>query len=91
MWTETQLCAKTLQQAKQNSRDVYREHCAEIRRVTPKERLLEYQLGSGCKPLCEFLGRDVPNVPFPHANESKPLKRVFEEMGIKAIKSSLKN
>ena len=91
MWIETQVRAKTLKQARQTSRDVYRDHYALIRRVTPKERLLEYELGSGWEPLCKFLGKEVPDVPFPHANESKTLKRVFEEMGVKAIKNSLKN
>lgn len=91
MWIATQLRAKTLQQAKQNSTEVYKEHYAEIRRITPKDRLLEYKLESGWKPLCDFLGREIPDCPFPHANETKTLKRVFEVMGIKAIKTSLKN
>ena len=91
MWMETQVRAKTLQQARQNSRDVYKHHYVLIRRVTPNEKLLEYTLGSGWEPLCKFLGKEVPDVPFPHANESETLKRVFEEMGIKAIKNSLKN
>ena len=91
LWMEYQLGAKSLQQAKQNSRRVYKEHYANIRRTAPKERLLEYELGSGWEPLCKFLGKKIPNVPFPHANETKTLKRVFEEMGKKAVKSSLKN
>ena len=91
LWMETQLRARTKQQALDNSRDVYRRHYAEIRRITPKDRLFEYELGSGWRPLCDFLGKEVPNVAFPHANETKTLKTVFEEMGKKAIKSSLKN
>jgi Sulfotransferase domain len=42
-----------------------------MRKLVPSERLLTYELGSGWEPLCKFLGRDVPNVPFPHLNESK--------------------
>lgn len=91
LWMKYQLQAKTLQQAKQNSRRVYREHYAEIRRVAPKERLLEYDLGSGWEPLCSFLGKEIPTVAFPHANETKTLKKVFEEMVKKAILSSFKN
>jgi hypothetical protein len=41
--------------------------------------------------LREFLGKPVPAVPFPHLNESHSLKKVFEAMGVKAIKDSLWN
>lgn len=91
MWMETQIRARTLKQAQQNSRDIYRDYYEEIRRVAPKENLLEYKLGSGWAPLCEFLGKEIPDVPFPHMNESQSLHKVFEEMGAKAIRSSLKN
>ncbi|KAH7317146.1 P-loop containing nucleoside triphosphate hydrolase protein [Stachybotrys elegans] len=47
----------------------YREHYAKVRSVTPKERLLEYKLADGWEPLCEFLGKPVPETPFPHLNE----------------------
>lgn len=41
------------------------------------DRLLEYKLGSGWEPLCKFLGKPVPDVPFPHVNESA----THDEMG----------
>lgn len=53
------------------ARDVYREHYAMVRRVTPKERLLEYRLGDGWEPLCRFLGKEVPDVPFPKVNDAE--------------------
>ena len=90
-WLETQLHATTLRQAQQNSRDVYREHYAEVRRIARKENLLEYELGSGWKPLCDFLDKEVPDIPFPHLNESQSLKKMFDQMGIKSMKTSLKN
>ncbi|EEH37613.2 hypothetical protein PAAG_08031 [Paracoccidioides lutzii Pb01] len=50
-----------------NAKDTYRRHYAMIRRIVPKERLLEYKLGSGWEPLCKFLGKEVPGpeVEFP--------------------------
>jgi hypothetical protein len=36
---------------------------------------LEFKLKDGWKPLCEFLGKEVPNEPFPHVNEGKWLTR----------------
>ncbi|PVH80118.1 hypothetical protein DL98DRAFT_207620 [Cadophora sp. DSE1049] len=90
-WMRTQVRATSLEEARGNARDVYREYYAEVRRVAPKERLLEYELGSGWGPLCEFLGKEVPDVEFPHANESASLGLVFEEMGKKGVRNSLRN
>ena len=42
----------------------------EARQMVPKDRLLEFQLQQGWGPLCEFLGKEVPDTPFPHINES---------------------
>ncbi|TPX13507.1 uncharacterized protein E0L32_005978 [Thyridium curvatum] len=44
------------------------EHCNMIRGLVPKERLLEWDIKDGWKPLCQFLGKDVPYEEFPHAN-----------------------
>jgi hypothetical protein len=39
-----------------------------IRGLVPKERLLEWYVGDGWQPLCEFLDKPVPEVEFPHVN-----------------------
>lgn len=44
----------------------YNEH---IRAVVPKERLLEYKIGDGWEPICKFLGKPVPDEPYPWVNE----------------------
>lgn len=61
----------------EKSRPAYRDHYALVRRVTPKERLLEYKLGDGWEPLCEFLGKSVPDVAFPHVNDSEALQELL--------------
>ena len=48
----------------------YREHYELIRRIVLKERLLEYKLGGGWEPLCDFLGKEVPDVEFSKVNET---------------------
>ncbi|KAJ5522721.1 hypothetical protein N7513_013294 [Penicillium frequentans] len=55
--------------ARLKSKAKYREHYELVRRLTPKYQLLEYKLADGWQPLCEFLGKPVPDVPFPHVNE----------------------
>jgi hypothetical protein len=48
--------------------DFYQRHDAEVRATVPKDRLLIYPVGSGWKPLCDFLGVEVPEEPFPSEN-----------------------
>lgn len=69
-----------------NARKTYRDHNAGVRAAVPADRLLSYELGSGWEPLCKFLDKDVPSVPFPHRNEAKVLRGA---MGA-AIKKSIR-
>lgn len=66
---------------------MYMEHYEFVRRITPKERLLEYRLGDGWEPLCRFLGKEVPNVDFPRVNDSAHI-REFQAL---VAKRSIKN
>jgi hypothetical protein len=91
LWIEGHFGATTLAKGQENCRRVYQEHSAEIRRVTPKERLLEYQLGSGWEPLCKFLGKEVPNMPFPNVNEADVLRAKMDVLGKKSMGRGLKN
>jgi hypothetical protein len=68
--------ADTLEGAMANALGLYREHNETIRRMVPPERLLEFRLADGWAPLCEFLGKEVPDVPFPRVNEAAQ----FQEM-----------
>jgi len=44
----------------------YLEHNATVRKVCPKERLLEFTPSkTGWEEICAFLGKDVPGTPFP--------------------------
>ncbi|KAK5943083.1 hypothetical protein PMZ80_004088 [Knufia obscura] len=55
---------------RRNGKWVYREHCAMIRGLVPKERLLEWSVEDGWEPLCEFLGKEVPGEKFPRTNDA---------------------
>eukprot|EP00198_Chlamydomonas_reinhardtii_P010931 XP_001700268.1 predicted protein [Chlamydomonas reinhardtii] len=39
---------------------VFDEHYAEVRRLVPRQQLLEYDVRQGWGPLCDFMGRPVP-------------------------------
>ncbi|KAI7310625.1 hypothetical protein KC315_g12540 [Hortaea werneckii] len=54
-----------------NGKRRYREYYEEIRSIVPKERLLEYKMGEGWGPLCEFLEVPVPEgKKFPRTNDT---------------------
>jgi hypothetical protein len=91
LWLPGQFGVSTAEKCRKSARRVYEDHYKEIRRVAPKGGLLEYKLGSGWEPLCRFLGKDVPDVPFPRVNESAMLERQLKIVGMKATKRSLKN
>jgi len=52
----------------------YRKHNERVRAIAPKEKLLEYQVQQGWEPLCAFLGKEVPEVEFPRADDWKEYK-----------------
>ena len=47
---------------------VFRAHEEKVKTTIPEERLLVFEAASGWAPLCEFLGVDVPDDPFPRVN-----------------------
>lgn len=62
--------ARDADELRRNAREYHRTYYADVRRLVPPERRLEYRLGDGWAPLCEFLGKEVPDVPFPRVNEA---------------------
>jgi hypothetical protein len=52
----------------------YREHNEHVRAIAPSDRFLEYKVQQGWGPLCEFLGKSVPEVDFPRADVWTPYK-----------------
>jgi hypothetical protein len=40
----------------------------------PPERLLVFELGDGWEPLCRFLGKPVPEIPFPQTNTTEEFR-----------------
>ncbi|KAH8748905.1 hypothetical protein F5883DRAFT_378143, partial [Diaporthe sp. PMI_573] len=54
----------------------------------PSEQLLDFKLADGWEPLCLFLGKDVPDVSFPHINEKKEYTARSKRLGDKITKSA---
>ena len=58
----------------------YRQHNERVQAVIRAEKLLVFNVKQGWKPLCEFLGCDIPSTPFPrenvaHSNSKKDLSQ----------------
>ena len=92
LYIECSFGAKNQGEFEAKARQAYREHYAEVRHITPKDRLLEYELGSGWEPLCAFLGKQVPiGVAFPWINEKKVLEEKMEVLGKKSMGRAVRN
>jgi len=46
----------------------YHAHTKAVRQSLPPERLLLFDVADGWAPLCDFLGVEAPDAPFPHHN-----------------------
>ena len=76
--------------SKTKDRDIlkaaYDAHYRRIQKLVPKEKLLELDLKDlDWKPLCEFLGKKVPNEPFPRLNESKVFVNEFRKLHLMTL------
>uniref|UniRef100_A0A6U1K0N7 Sulfotransferase n=1 Tax=Tetraselmis chuii TaxID=63592 RepID=A0A6U1K0N7_9CHLO len=48
----------------------FEEYNAAVIRDCPKDKLLVFRASEGWEPLCKFLGKPVPDVPYPHVNDA---------------------
>ena len=55
--------------------EVFERHTEEVKSRVPPEQLLVYEVGQGWGPLCEFLGVEVPDEPFPRLNDAAEMRR----------------
>lgn len=84
-WAKDWMRVHSEREMRAKARERYQEHYQMVRSVVPKERLLEYELGSGWRPLCEFLGRKIPDVEFPRVNETASMQekiRIIVRRGV---------
>ena len=58
----------------------YEAHNAQVKAHVPADRLLVFNVKEGWAPLCAFLGKQVPNEPFPFVNESADLEMAAKVM-----------
>ncbi|CDH52622.1 hypothetical protein RO3G_13878 [Lichtheimia corymbifera JMRC:FSU:9682] len=57
----------------------FNNHNEWVKKTIPADRLLVMQLGEGWDRLCEFLGKPVPDVPYPRANSTETFRNRWTE------------
>ncbi|TWU70851.1 hypothetical protein ED733_002123 [Metarhizium rileyi] len=80
--------ARTLEEIRANARSVYDLHHSQIREMTPPSELLLLDLNQGWGPLCKFLGKPVPAVPFPRVNERAAIQAKMAEIIQRDVKQA---
>lgn len=55
--------------------EIYEQWNDTVRRTVPADRLLVFEVAQGWQPLCAFVGREVPETPFPHVNDRDQMLR----------------
>lgn len=58
-----------------NHGQTYAKHMAWLEENVSAERLVFFDVKDGWEPLCRALGKDVPDIPFPHVNDSEGIDR----------------
>ncbi|KAF4445676.1 hypothetical protein F53441_10625 [Fusarium austroafricanum] len=71
--------ADTVEEARKNAKETYERHHRTIREMVDEDQLLEYRMGDGWEPICEFLEKPVPEQEFPHVNEAAELRRLIAD------------
>lgn len=71
------------------AKEKYREHYELVRRIVPKERLLEYRLGVGWEPMCELLGKEISDIEFPRVNETASMHEKISIIARRGIRNLL--
>ena len=89
-WARGYMHTSNAEEKRRNARDVYKAHYDLVRRVTPKVRSLEYEMGSGWGPLCDFPRKDAPPTAFPHVNDTKALNEMIMLVAKKAVMNFVK-
>lgn len=59
-------------------KQMYLDHIEDVKKNVPVQQLLIMELGEGWTRLCNFLGKEIPNEPYPNSNSTEAFEKVFE-------------
>lgn len=61
---------------------VFHRHIDEVKEAIPADRLLIHRATDGWEPLCQFLGKSIPDSPYPRVNESARARRILRVLRV---------
>lgn len=64
---------------KERVRAIFEKHNNWVKENVPADRLLIMKLSDGWDPLCAFLGKQVPDVPFPCVNSTEEFEILYKK------------
>lgn len=70
---------------KDKVRAIYERHNAWIKENVPSEKLLIMDMEEGWNRMCQFLGKPVPEAPFPHTDTSKDFIATMKSRGLNDV------
>lgn len=59
------------------------DHNEEVKRLIPADQLIVLELGEGWERLCKFLGKEVPDMPYPKANSTEEFRQQQMQINMK--------
>jgi hypothetical protein len=60
---------------------MFKDHDEEVKKHVPADKLLWFETGvDGWEKLCAFLGKDVPDIPYPHVNTTEQFQARLQGM-----------
>lgn len=65
--------------AKTDIKQVYIDWIEQMKTTIPSDKLLVFNVKQGWAPLCEFLGKPVPDEPFPRTNDSAQFMQMMKK------------
>ena len=71
MWERSGLMPGGMESTPEAMAEAMERYHADVQRDVASDRLLVWSVGDGWEPLCEFLEVRVPDMPFPHLNDTE--------------------
>lgn len=67
------------------TREHWERHVEYLERVVPRGRLVWFDVREGWEPLCEVLGKEVPDREFPRINDGNAIEEMAKRMVVKGL------
>ena len=65
---------------REKSVHIFKTHIDQVKAAIPSDRLLIHEAKDGWEPLCAFLGKPIPDTPYPRVNEAASLEKLVNRM-----------